>query len=389
VKPSLLYVSPVVPALSGNGLAMRAGYVLLAHTRRYQVSLVVVARYASPAGLTVPEEIACHCQDVVVLPSEASLAAGRLQQRHFDAVHAFRLESVPFARALAGGQEPSPEWRLDLDDVESSTHRRIAALYRLNGDEVRAREAETAATVAEAREVEALAEFDRVYVCSDGDVDRLPICSRAEVHVLPNALPVPEPLPPPQTGPAVMLFVGTLGYYPNAEGVRWFATDVLPVIRERTARAVELHVVGTGFSPLLGDLAGIPGVRLIGHTPDLRPWYERARLVVVPVRAGGGTRIKVLEAFSLRRPVVSTTVGVEGIAVEEEHVLLADTPEAFGSQCLRLMDDPALAERLAARAFALFSARSTTEELARIVAAVPAPRPRREFRPGGRSPVAR
>jgi glycosyltransferase involved in cell wall biosynthesis len=377
-EASLLYVSPVVPALTGNGLAMRAAHVLLALARSYRVSLLVAARYGSPAGRSVPAEIAVHCREVVVISvQEALLSTVDFRNAPFDVVHVFRLATVPAAEPYLT-DVPSPIRHLDLDDVESTTRRRIAALYRRHGDAWRAREEEDAAAVAAAAEAEMLPSFDRIYVCADGDVARLPEDVRSRVTVLPNALPVPPALPPPPiAGEVAILFVGTLDYFPNADGIDWFAREVMPALRKWARRPITFNIVGSGVPPLVLRLASLPGVELVGYAADVREWYGRSRLVVVPIRAGGGTRIKVLEAFASNRPVVATTIGAEGIEARDgEHLLQADDPKAFVDRCARLIADPEWGERLAANAFALFSARYTLEALATIVAAAPAPRPR-------------
>ena len=112
-------------------------------------------------------------------------------------------------------------------------------------------------------------------------------------------------------------------------------------------------------------------MRLVGAVPDVAPWYAEADAVVVPIRAGGGTRIKALEAFSYRRPVVGTSIGLEGIEVRpEEHVLIGDTPAELAAQCARLMADPKPAEALVERAFELFLRSYSTAALAKRMAAL-------------------
>jgi glycosyltransferase involved in cell wall biosynthesis len=129
--------------------------------------------------------------------------------------------------------------------------------------------------------------------------------------------------------------------------------------------------LGTGAPDAVQQLARIPEVRVIGAVPDLTPWYRDADAVVVPLRAGGGTRIKVLEAFSFRRPVVSTSLGVEGIdVVPDEHVLLGDSPDELAMQCQRLMDDRHLGEMLVERAYALLVSAYSKDAQARALAAV-------------------
>ena len=203
--------------------------------------------------------------------------------------------------------------------------------------------------------MEVLADFDRVYVCSEQDRERLAGRGPAEIRVLPNTLPVQPPLPPPPTGrPFTFLFIGTLGYYPNADGVRWWCADVLPRLRVLTATPFRLAIVGTGANLTVSELGSLPEVDVIGQVPDVGIWYQRADAVIIPIRAGGGTRIKALEAFSFRRPVVTTTVGAEGIeAHSDRELLVADSPTAFAEQCARLMSDADLRVQLTEAAVAL------------------------------------
>ncbi len=129
-----------------------------------------------------------------------------------------------------------------------------------------------------------------------------------------------------------------------------------------------VNVVGCGDSSGLRDLA-IGEVHLAGTVADLRSWYEECDAVVVPIRAGGGTRVKVLEAFSYNRPVVTTALGLEGVeAAADQHVLVADSPEDFAAACLRLMSDSALAQALVANASALVSKNYTMESLRTTIA---------------------
>jgi glycosyltransferase involved in cell wall biosynthesis len=396
--PQLLYLSPVVPATSGNGLAMRAGMVLQLLSRHYSVSLLVVRLYA-PYDALLPAAIARLCSRTALLPadrfaprpspfrpppllnlfgravrgwsaraSDGIKAAGRaFRGTPFDVVHVFRLSMLPFARPYFGESGQTPKRHLDLDDLESATRRRLAELYRLNNNGTMARFEELEAERAEALEAEALQQFDRFYVCSEEDKTELDRRSRGRVCVLPNALPLPGPLPPKRgDGPFTFLFVGTLGYYPNEDAILHFCAEVLPLIRQATQQDVRVTIVGTGATPAIRRLADLPEVRLIGAVPDVAPWYREADAVIVPVRAGGGTRIKVLEAFSYERPVVSTSIGIEGIAARaEEHVLVGDTAPALAAQCLRLMAGAPLAERLTRNATALFVRAYTLDAVAR------------------------
>ena len=122
-----------------------------------------------------------------------------------------------------------------------------------------------------------------------------------------------------------------------------------------------------------GRLRSHPCVRLLGAVPEVRPLYEAADAAIVPLRAGGGTRIKILEAFSYRRPVVSTTIGAEGItATPGIEILLGDTAEDFAARCVDLMRAPDLADRLAANALCLVTNAYSAPALRRIVSSLPA-----------------
>lgn len=369
---------------------MRAGMVLRALARDNRVSLLVVPLYPSPAG-PLPAELVERCRQVEVVPPGAPVpqptakvasgpdrwlrrvlggAPGGLREEPFEVIHVFRLAMLPYARPWLEHPSPRPRRQLDLDDFESATRRRIAALYRLNADPAAAGREAAAAARAEELEAEVLRTFDRVYVCSEADRRALAGRGPAEVCLLPNALPVPAPLSPKRgDGPFTFLFVGTLGYYPNEDAALYFGREVLPLVRRRAGREVRVNVVGTGAGEALAPLAALPEVRLIGAVPDVAPWYRDADAVIVPIRAGGGTRIKTLEAFGYQRPVVTTSVGIEGIeARTDEHVLLGDTPALFAEQCLRLMADPDLAASLAREAFALFTQAYSFEAFAQRVA---------------------
>jgi glycosyltransferase involved in cell wall biosynthesis len=369
----LLYVSPVAPALTGNGLAMRAGAVLRALSGSFRVTLLVTPHYGLP-NAPIPNELLNGCERVVRQDSGETLSL----REQFDVVHVFRLVAQ---RAAYPWTKRAEVRQLDLDDLESVSSRRLATLAQASGHKEAARQAEARADRARQEENEALAAFDRVFVCSEADRQALlsRAISGAEVIVLPNSLPLPEitPVPPPPRGPFTLLFAGTLGYAPNEDAVQHFSAAILPRIQAGADRLVTLRIVGVGAGPAVLRLDGQAGVEVIGEVPEMAPWYRDAHLVVVPIRAGGGTRIKVLEAFAQRRPVVATTIGIEGIAaVDGQHACIADDPGPFATACLRLLHDPELAERMADAAFDLFSRDYSAGRLARIVAGLGTPPPR-------------
>jgi glycosyltransferase involved in cell wall biosynthesis len=146
-----------------------------------------------------------------------------------------------------------------------------------------------------------------------------------------------------------MVFSGTLDFRPNIDAIVWFIEAVLPRIHARRPD-VQLLVVGRRPAPILRRLAERERLILTGEVSDVRPFLAGAAVYIVPMRIGGGIRLKVLEAFALEAPVVSTTLGVEGIAGLRDgvHCLLADTPQQFADAVVRLLDDPAFGRILGA-----------------------------------------
>ncbi|HWQ15724.1 MAG TPA: glycosyltransferase family 4 protein [Roseiflexaceae bacterium] len=149
-------------------------------------------------------------------------------------------------------------------------------------------------------------------------------------------------------GPA-LVFSGTLDYRANVDALAWFAGGVLPRIRQRRPD-VRLIAVGKRPTPALQRLAAQGALTLTGEVPDARPFIAGAAVYVVPMRIGGGVRLKLLEALALEAPTVTTSLGAEGVMGlrNGEHCLVADEPAAFAAATLRLLDDPALGERLGA-----------------------------------------
>jgi glycosyltransferase involved in cell wall biosynthesis len=164
--------------------------------------------------------------------------------------------------------------------------------------------------------------------------------------VVPNAVDLDYFKPTgAEVQPRSIVFNGVLDYRPNVDAAAFLVGEVLPLVQRRYGD-VQLTIVGRG-APSELDRFRRPGVELTGEVPDVRPYLERAAVVAVPVRMGGGTRLKVVEGLSMERPMVSTTLGCEGIDVRHgQHLLVADTAEAFASEIARVFEDPGLAVKL-------------------------------------------
>lgn len=203
----------------------------------------------------------------------------------------------------------------------------------------------------QALERRSLSWFDAHSAVSDGDAGYFRRHARgASVLVVPNGVDAASISPRPDpAGPPTLLYVGSMDYQPNAEAVLDFARHAWPSIRQ-AAPDVRLLVVGRNPPPEVRRLAGEPGIVVTGTVPDIQPYYRQAHALVVPLRTGGGTRLKILEALAAGVPVLSTAVGAEGLAlIPGRDFLLAETPQDFAAQTVRLLADPDLRAALAAR----------------------------------------
>jgi glycosyltransferase involved in cell wall biosynthesis len=151
-----------------------------------------------------------------------------------------------------------------------------------------------------------------------------------------------------------LLFVGSLDYLPNIQGLLWFTSTVLPIIW-KARPSTTLDIVGKKPVPEVLKLAeGEPRIRVFGNVPDVRPYFWESKLSIVPLFAGSGTRLKIYEGMAAGVPVVSTRIGAEGLMYTDgETILIGDEADTFASQCLSLLDDPVRRQRLSQAAQAM------------------------------------
>jgi glycosyltransferase involved in cell wall biosynthesis len=145
-----------------------------------------------------------------------------------------------------------------------------------------------------------------------------------------------------------LVFTGSMDWRPNQDAARYFVNDIMPLLR---GHRPDLDCTFVGRSPPadIVRLAEVPGVHVTGTVPDVRPYVKRAAVHVVPLRVGGGSRLKILEALAMGRAVVSTSVGAEGLdVVHGRHVLLANNPRDFADSVLGLLENLDQRQRLAA-----------------------------------------
>ncbi len=194
---------------------------------------------------------------------------------------------------------------------------------------------------------------DLTWVCSDNEHEeirrRVP---QATVDVVPNGVDTQRFAPDDATPPSGsrLLFFGKLDYFPNVDALEFLAAEVWPQVLANHPSA-QLQIVGLDASPSVIALADrTPGFEWLGPVPDIRAALALADIVIVPLRVGGGTRLKVLEALAMAKPMVATTIGIEGIALQDgRDLLVADLPEEIAAAIGKLLGDPEDAHALGQR----------------------------------------
>jgi glycosyltransferase involved in cell wall biosynthesis len=255
-----------------------------------------------------------------------------------------------------------PHSVLDIDDIPSTQYE--TELARANGLLARVR-FRRQVVLWRRREKRLLERFDVVSVCSEPD--RRLLGGSARIFRLPNSFQPPEsPVTPQPVTPPRLGFIGDFRHAPNQQGCRWFVEQVWPLILARQP-AARLRIVGHA-----GERQNFPADRnidVLGWLADVHGEMATWSLTAVPIFTGGGTRVKIAEAFGRRCPVVATPVGAHGYeVVSGQDLLIADTPDQFAAHCLQILDQPALGLALAESAWRKFNEKWTWEAQAGTVA---------------------
>jgi glycosyltransferase involved in cell wall biosynthesis len=212
------------------------------------------------------------------------------------------------------------------------------------------------------REMRFKRRFTTISVCSEEDRNYLGGGDR--IHVIPNGFerPTSVPVPNPVTHPPRIGFIGLYSYAPNLDGVRWFLKESWPAIRQAVP-GIRFRLVGTDTDGPLKPAD--PDVDALGCIADPAAEIATWSLMIIPIRFGAGTRVKVADAFSRKCPVVSTSLGAFGYEVKDgKQLRLADTPQAFAAACLDMIQDPLSAAAIAERAWGEFLEKWTWDVVA-------------------------
>lgn len=290
------------------------------------------------------------------------VVAGILREDAVDVIHADQLTMAQFALPPGGGSTTHPAALFDAHNAVWTILERMAVnvpwvlrppailesrrIKRYEGWIVRTFEHTLAVTEIDRRGLLRAAESTGA---ARGEFED-------RVSVVPIAVDTQQirPARPPAASTEIVT-LGTLHYPPNADGIRWFLKDVFPRVQQHAPDS-RLTIIGKNPPQDFQQAArrSPQSVRVTGYVECLDPFFEAAAAVVIPVRAGGGMRVRILEAFARGLPVVTTTVGLEGIdAISGRDVLVADGASEFADAVLRLLDDPGLREQIGRRGRAL------------------------------------
>lgn len=395
---NILFLAPYLPYPARGGGETRI-YQLLRHAAaRHAVQLLALTPpNAPPAALqpaiqalqqfckvqtfpAVPHTIgrrlrtlACSTMPDMVLrgrqPRFAAALETLLQGAAFDVVQAESIEMAQYGRGqLARRQDISgrrPLFCYDAFNAEYLLQRR-AFFNDLRHPRALPAAGYSLAQWAKLRRYERRLghSFDLIFAVSAAEGQVLARLTRVPTEVVPNGVDtaffrradarMPREAAPGTPGAPMLLFTGTLDFRPNVDAVVWFARDVWPALRARSPD-LRFCVVGQRPVPAVRALGGEPGIHIVGPVDDTRPWFTAAAVYILPMRIGGGVRLKLLETWAMQTPCVTTTLGAEGVAgfAAGEHALVADDPPAFATAVARLLDDRALAARLASAGRAL------------------------------------
>ena len=390
-RPRALFVAPLMPSDRGNGLAMRTGFLLDAYAREFDVDLAVIPVAGGVTEIT--PYVAARTRRAAVLPlgppdtqfslvssvvdNEARLAAFRqygrpsmaarlgaaMQQAlmawatsaSYQLVHVSRLYLSGLAAGLDAGESNAPYLVLDCDEDDASAYGRLARLERKWGRHGRAAWLEAEAEAFRTLQGQWLRRFDLLLAASTGEArllgDRV---VGKRVKVVPNVIPANAlrwSARRMQRDRRDIIFVGNMSYLPNIDAVMWFASRIWPRLRSAVPFPVRFVILGPGSPREVRSLARSPDVVVAGGVEDVGPHYGSAALAVVPIRAGGGTRIKLLESANYGVPIVATSFGAAGTGFRSGHeLLLADGERDFAQACIKLLIDRKLSCRLAQQA---------------------------------------
>ena len=287
-----------------------------------------------------------HAQPVMVakyyLPAMAAAIKGLLHSRNFEVIHFEMLHTGQYLKTLENLSIPT---LLSLQNVDSSVWRRLLGQEN-NPIKKLAFFWQSHSLARYERKVCAL--FSACACVSDEDKKLLQdLCPSLPIEVIPNGVDIELYQPDHDLEEeAAIVYTGSMDWQPNEDAVLYFHERIFPLILEKLP-GVKFYVVGQYPTERIKRLAGNPNVVVTGMVADTRPYFAKATVYVVPLRIGGGTRLKILEALGMEKAVVSTTIGYEGLHITpNEDILVADDEKTFAELVVKLAKDKGLRRQL-------------------------------------------
>lgn len=341
---NIVWLTPEPPVPPMTGGRERSRRVIEYVAKRHAVHLIT---FAAPKELSLLTRLHGAVANVTAIPypsrwgrfsTKMHQAVERAVRAHPDAIH---VQGLDMARYVP--PDPTLCCNLELHDVPSLLEERLMCVKHLSPGKLRHRlglirvRCRERAAVRRASAVVAVSEQDRMAVLSaHGDHAR-------QVITVPNGVDLgywipSDTIPEPYT----VLFPGAFNWWPNVDAARVLTQSVLPCVRVRLPRAKAI-IAGSEPCPAVRAMAQAdPAVTLVSDPVDMRPLFAQAAAIVVPMRAASGARHKILQALAVRRPVVSTGIGAEGLELEaDSHLLVAPVVEAFAEALIHLLTHPA------------------------------------------------
>ena len=375
----ILFLTSQLPYPPHQGGAIRTYNLIVNLAPRHEIHLLSFAPSPDDLERAAPLHPYCQTIEVVPVPRRSSLKrllttlfsplpdmalrlpsaefhrklAARLERERFDVVQVESIEMAPYAMGDAGWDVNSrPLWVFDDYNAEYVLQQRafetdvrhprrwIGALYSfIQWQKLRRYEAAVCQRV------------DQVIAVSEADKEILQkLGPGVEVTVIPNGVDT-RAYDPGRTYPLVLephsvVFTGKMDFRPNIDAILWFCHQVLPLIKAQVPD-VHFYIVGQRPPPRLRPLAEDPAVTLTGYVDDVKPYIAGAGVYAVPLRIGGGTRLKIMEAMALSKAIVSTSLGCEGYPVTSgQELIIADTPQDFARCVVELLGDARRREEL-------------------------------------------
>ena len=378
----ILFVSPFPPLPADSGVRMRSWGTLEGLCRRHRVHLLCLR---APHE-TLPDELFRACETAESFPvSIGDFNRPTLTTAFHAAAHALRPTPYSLVRFDSDALRERLEQLLKTGDYDLLFCDHLSAIGSIPALDIPSvlsehnvefqlverfvrrgkgilRRAYAVLELAKLRRRERWEwrRFDHTIVVSEDDRDIVKrLEPQASVSVVPNAIRVPEPMPDPAgRRPVDLLYTGTMEWYPNHDAALYFTAEILPLVR-RSLPEVLWEIVGQNPRAELRAIADQdPRIRVTGRVPSLDPHLAAAKLFIAPIRIGGGTRIKILEAMAHGLPVVSTSIGCEGLGAQSgRNIEIADDPATFAECVVSLLRDDDRRRRLGAEGRAFVAAR--------------------------------